>query len=290
MHAVVGPTGAPVPHLPPRRHPPVRGLHRKRRTSLPRLRSATAIAGAFVVMGLVTVGWAAAAAAATDNPAPTPTCTHEVETVGYPKPAPSCTPDKPSKPGYAVDVVCRPDPHHVILQIVNRTHEDADFTLRLVGGEETVEGTVPAKDDKLVKVSWMSPHDRWLLRIDHEWLKVKAGEPKDCHKPSHSRRTRRRTHRRTHRAPRRADRPVRRRARRRARPRQRQPVVAGSHRPAGPAHHGRRRADDGRRRLGPDRGRSRRALPRAPSPHLGGLGPAAPVSSWLHRPGSSRRS
>ncbi len=150
---------------------------------MPRLRSATAIAGAFVVMGLVTVGWAAAAAAATDNPAPTPTCTHEVETVGYPKPAPSCTPDKPPKPGYAVDVVCRPDPHHVILQIVNRTHEDADFTLRLVGGEEKVEGTVPAKDDVLVKVSWMSPHDRWLLRIDHEWVKVKAGEPKDCHKP-----------------------------------------------------------------------------------------------------------
>jgi LPXTG-motif cell wall-anchored protein len=153
---------------------------------LPRLRSATAIAGAFVVMGLVTVGWAAAAAAATDNPAPTPTCTHEVGTVGYPKPAPSCTPDKPHRPGYAVDVVCRPDPHHVILQIVNRTHEDADFTLRLVGGEEKVEGTVPAKDDELVKVSWMSPYDRWLLRIDHEWLKVKAGEPKDCHKPTHS--------------------------------------------------------------------------------------------------------
>jgi LPXTG-motif cell wall-anchored protein len=116
-------------------------------------------------MGSVTVGWAAAAAAATGDPTPSPS---------------------PDKPGYAVGVVCRPDPHHVILQIVNRTPEDAGFTLRLVGGEEKVEGIVPARDDTLVKVPWTSPHDRWLLRVDHEWLTVKAGEPKDCHKPSHS--------------------------------------------------------------------------------------------------------
>jgi LPXTG-motif cell wall-anchored protein len=133
---------------------------------LPRLRTVTALAAAFVVTGSVTVGWAAAAAAAaTGDPTPTPT---------------------PDKPGYAVGVVCRPDPHHVILQIVNRTPADAAFTLRLVGGEEKTEGTVHAKDDTLVKVSWTSPHDRWLLRVDHEWLKVKVGEPKDCHQPSHS--------------------------------------------------------------------------------------------------------
>jgi LPXTG-motif cell wall-anchored protein len=155
---------------------------------LPRLKAATATAAAFVAMGLVTVGWSAAAAAdPTDTP--TPTCEKPVETtVAYPHPEPDCRPDDHHGAGekYGLDAVCKPDKHQVVLKIVNRTDEDADFTLKRLYGDEEVTGTVAADDRTFVTVSWTAPDDTWVLKVGKKRLKERVGQPKDCRKPSHS--------------------------------------------------------------------------------------------------------
>jgi hypothetical protein len=164
--------------------------------ALPRPRSAAVTVAVFAVVGFVAAGWSAAVASprpATD-PTPATTCTETpapyeaaLPSGTHTSPSPSASPTcPPQKMPFALDVVCMPDPHHVILKITNGTHQDERFVLRMVGTHVEVKGEARAGDSTLVKVAWTSPDDRWVLKIDDKRLTVKVGKPDRCHKPTKS--------------------------------------------------------------------------------------------------------